>query len=135
MVSYFSIFSEDLLKRQTDCLVSGGFRELGYEYVTIDDCWLEKERDASGKLQPDHTRFPSGMKDLAKYVSINLSCYNSLSNIFSSRFLLWTSVYNLKSCRRKPVYINVYFTRYIFVLIKDTDCSVFFHTLPVSMPI
>jgi len=62
------ICSEDLIKKQADCLVSGGFKDAGYEYVTIDDCWSEKERDKNGRLQADHTRFPSGIKHLANYV-------------------------------------------------------------------
>ena len=49
-------------------MVRGGFREAGYEYVIIDDCWLAKERDADGRLQPDPKRFPSGVRALADYV-------------------------------------------------------------------
>ena len=52
-----------------DHLHSDGFLAAGYEYVAIDDCWPEKQRDKDGKLQPDHTRFPSGFKALGDYVS------------------------------------------------------------------
>ena len=37
-------------------------------YINIDDCWLAHERDRRGKLQPDATRFPSGIKALGEYV-------------------------------------------------------------------
>ena len=37
-------------------------------YINIDDCWLAHERDRRGKLQPDATRFPSGIKALGDYV-------------------------------------------------------------------
>ena len=63
-----NIFSEKLFKDMADEMVRGGFRDAGYEYVIIDDCWLAKQRDADGRLQPDPKRFPSGMRALADYV-------------------------------------------------------------------
>lgn len=33
------------------------------------DCWMSKERDSEGRLQPDPQRFPHGIKALADYVS------------------------------------------------------------------
>lgn len=50
-------------------MAEDGYKDAGYQYVSIDDCWLSKERDANGKLQPDKDRFPSGMKALGDYVS------------------------------------------------------------------
>lgn len=52
-----------------DLVVSEGYADLGYEYINIDDCWLEKERSYSGHLVPDRERFPYGIKDLSNYVS------------------------------------------------------------------
>lgn len=52
-----------------DRLVEDGYRDAGYEYVNIDDCWSNKTRDENGNLNPDSKRFPSGMKALADYVS------------------------------------------------------------------
>ena len=60
--------SERLIKETTDVIASGGFRDAGYQYVIVDDCWLARSRDASGHLQPDPARFPSGIRDLASYV-------------------------------------------------------------------
>ena len=37
-------------------------------YINIDDCWLAHERVLRGKLPPDATRFPSGIKALGDYV-------------------------------------------------------------------
>lgn len=51
-------------------MASQGYKEAGYEYVIIDDCWLANERDSDGRLQPDPIRFPSGIKALADYVRI-----------------------------------------------------------------
>ena len=39
-----------------DRLVEDGWKELGYEYVIIDDCWMSMQRDDKGKLQPDASR-------------------------------------------------------------------------------
>lgn len=54
----------------TDLIASQGYADVGYEYIIIDDCWLAKTRDESGKLQPDPDRFPSGIKALADYVNL-----------------------------------------------------------------
>lgn len=54
----------------TDIVVSEGYAAVGYEYINVDDCWLEKERNYKGQLQPDRARFPYGMKSLADYVSV-----------------------------------------------------------------
>lgn len=55
-----------------DIVVSEGYADVGYEYINIDDCWLEKDRDYKGQLVPDRLRFPYGMKSLSNYVSIKI---------------------------------------------------------------
>lgn len=71
MSIFFFINSENLFKRTTDLLVSEGYADAGYEYVIIDDCWLEKNRDnVTGRLVEDRERFPSGLNDLANYVGL-----------------------------------------------------------------
>jgi alpha-galactosidase len=49
-------------------LVKSGLAAHGYNTVTIDDCWMEKDRDAHGNLQPDPARFPQGMKPVAEAI-------------------------------------------------------------------
>jgi alpha-N-acetylgalactosaminidase len=56
----------------TDLVVSEGYAAVGYEYINIDDCWLEKERSYTGQLVPDRLRFPYGLHDLSDYVSYNM---------------------------------------------------------------
>ena len=51
-----------------DLLVSEGYKDAGYQYVNIDDCWMSKERDGKGSLVADPDRFPHGIKHLADYV-------------------------------------------------------------------
>ena len=64
-----SFLSEKLYKTMADLLVSEGYKDKGYEYVNVDDCWMSKERDANGSLVPDPDRFPNGISGLADYVS------------------------------------------------------------------
>ncbi|XP_059164298.1 alpha-N-acetylgalactosaminidase-like isoform X2 [Physella acuta] len=60
--------SERLYMKMADLMVSEGFKDVGYEFVNIDDCWPEMERDSNGRLVADRKRFPSGIKALAKYI-------------------------------------------------------------------
>lgn len=65
------ICSENLFRTMTDLVVSEGYAAAGYEYINVDDCWLEKNRGSRGELVADRRRFPSGMKSLATYVIKN----------------------------------------------------------------
>ena len=60
--------SENLFKEMADAMTSKGFKQAGYEYIIIDDCWLDRQRSPEGKLRPDPKRFPSGIKALADYI-------------------------------------------------------------------
>jgi alpha-galactosidase len=60
--------TESLIKSTADKFVSSGLAADGYQYVNIDDCWLQKSRDSSGNLQPDYTKFPDGISGTAAYV-------------------------------------------------------------------
>uniref|UniRef100_T1GT70 Alpha-galactosidase n=1 Tax=Megaselia scalaris TaxID=36166 RepID=T1GT70_MEGSC len=61
--------SENLFKNIADKIVEEGYKDVGYEYVIIDDCWLEFDRDnETNKLVPDKKRFPNGMKAVADYI-------------------------------------------------------------------
>src|SRR6266851_2560988 len=59
--------SEKLIKETADAMVATGMKDVGYQYLVIDDCWQVK-RDEKGRIVPDPERFASGMKDLANYV-------------------------------------------------------------------
>jgi alpha-galactosidase len=60
--------SETLIRQMADAIVSSGMRDLGYQYVVVDDCWFNPNRDSAGNLQGDSSRFPSGMKALGDYL-------------------------------------------------------------------
>jgi alpha-galactosidase len=58
--------SEVLIKSMADAMVSSGMQAAGYQYVNIDDCWMNG-RDANGKLRWS-ANFPAGMPALADYI-------------------------------------------------------------------
>lgn len=60
--------SERLIKEMADKMVEDGYLDAGYEYIIVDDCWPAMQRDENSRLQPNKTRFPSGIKALADYV-------------------------------------------------------------------
>ncbi len=60
--------SDPLICEMADAIVKEGYLDAGYEYLVIDDCWAEKERDEKGRLVPDRIKFPRGIKPIADYV-------------------------------------------------------------------
>lgn len=59
--------NEQLILETADALVKHGYKDAGYEYLIIDDCWAQKER-VNGKLEPNPELFPHGMKYIADYI-------------------------------------------------------------------
>lgn len=60
--------NEKLIFEMADLMASQGYREAGYEYLVIDDCWSLRERGKDGRIVPDPEKFPHGMKAVADYV-------------------------------------------------------------------
>jgi alpha-galactosidase len=61
--------NEQLIKDTADKMVELGLKDAGYEYLVIDDCWSERQRDpVTGKIVPDKNKFPNGMKAVSDYV-------------------------------------------------------------------
>lgn len=59
--------TESLIKQVADTIASSGMAAAGYQYVTVDDCWVGG-RDGTGKLFANATSFPDGIATLAAYV-------------------------------------------------------------------
>ena len=51
-----------------NAFVSLGLKDLGYEYVNIDDCWANLNRDSSGNLVPNPSKWPNGIKAVADQI-------------------------------------------------------------------
>ena len=71
--------SQDLLLRTAKILLDSGLRDVGYNYVVLDDCW-QGERSESGHITIDKAKFPSGMK----YVADQLHDQGLLYGMYSS---------------------------------------------------
>ncbi|XP_076006662.1 alpha-N-acetylgalactosaminidase-like [Genypterus blacodes] len=59
---------EKLFQDMADRMAEDGWKELGYEYIIIDDCWMARARNKSGLLEADPVRFPGGIPNLARYI-------------------------------------------------------------------
>ena len=60
--------NEQMVLEMADVMAEKGYRDAGYKYVVIDDCWSLRERDENGNLVADPEKFPHGMKYVADYV-------------------------------------------------------------------
>jgi alpha-galactosidase len=48
-----------IIEGAADAVISLGLKDLGYNYINIDDCWQAKERASNGHVVPDPTKFPN----------------------------------------------------------------------------
>ncbi|WP_195985758.1 NPCBM/NEW2 domain-containing protein [Clostridium sp. D33t1_170424_F3] len=56
--AFWANIDEDLIVDTADAMVEHGLKDVGYEYVNLDDNWQSSERDVNGRLQFDPIRFP-----------------------------------------------------------------------------
>lgn len=75
---------ENEIKSVADSMANSGLKDLGYNYICLDDCWSDTSRNqTTGEIQPDLSRFPSGMKNLADYLhskGFKLGVYTDVGN-------------------------------------------------------
>ncbi|MFC4592275.1 glycoside hydrolase family 27 protein [Sphaerisporangium corydalis] len=58
----------NVIKAQTDAMVSSGMKDAGYQYVNIDEGWWQGTRDSAGDITVDTAEWPGGMKAIADYI-------------------------------------------------------------------
>ena len=64
----FSVnISEDIIKGQADAMVSQGLKDVGYQYINIDD-GFQYGRTAEGKVRIHPQRFPNGLRVVRDYI-------------------------------------------------------------------
>ncbi len=56
------------VRNAADALVETGFRDAGYEYLVVDDCWMAEELADDGSFRNHPENFPAGIADLVDYV-------------------------------------------------------------------
>lgn len=59
--------NEELILKQADAMLNSGMKEVGYQYINIDDGYFGG-RDNNGMLYCDSAKFPDGMKVIADYI-------------------------------------------------------------------
>jgi alpha-galactosidase len=82
-------YTAETIVSNARALVNTGLAARGYKTVTIDDCWMQKERDAAGNLLADPKRFPQGMVPVARAVhglGLNFGIYEDAGYETCGRF-------------------------------------------------
>jgi len=59
--------NETVIKDTANAMVKYGFKDLGYTYLNLDDCW-QVSRNSSGYIIEDKKAFPSGIPALVDYI-------------------------------------------------------------------
>ncbi|KAL1984927.1 hypothetical protein VTN96DRAFT_8586 [Rasamsonia emersonii] len=86
--SFGCSLNETVILDAAEKLVSLGFKDLGYEYVVLDDCW-SAGRNASGYLVPDPAKFPNGIDGLAEKIhalGLKIGIYSSAGTMTCARY-------------------------------------------------
>lgn len=65
--TYHVHISDSLIMRQADALIANGLKEMGYQYINIDDGFFGG-RDTEGRMLYNAKRFPNGMRVVSDYV-------------------------------------------------------------------
>ena len=60
--------SEDVIKGQADAMVSTGLKDVGYQYVNIDDGYFYNRNETSGELLIHPRKFPNGLRPIVDYI-------------------------------------------------------------------
>ena len=80
--------SQSLLLDTSRKLVDSGLRDVGYNYVVLDDCWSDG-RDSDGYIRVDKQKFPQGMKWIAKQLhdsGLLYGMYSSAGEMTCARY-------------------------------------------------
>jgi alpha-galactosidase len=85
--------SEELILSTADQIVNLGLKDLGYNYVVLDDCWQNIHgRDEHGRLQPEPSKFPNGFKSISDRLhsqGLKYGMYSSAGEMTCARFGGW----------------------------------------------
>jgi alpha-galactosidase len=68
---YACDINEAVFLKVSDRLIELGLKDLGYEYINIDDCWSNKQNqrdNTTERINVDKNKFPNGISGLAEKV-------------------------------------------------------------------
>lgn len=66
--SFKGNYNQSIIHDVADLMVSLGLKDVGYNYLLLDEGWSDMERTDEGYLQANRTTFPDGIKPLAERV-------------------------------------------------------------------
>ncbi|KAL1589282.1 hypothetical protein WHR41_02324 [Cladosporium halotolerans] len=89
--AYFCDVDQSKIMQAANAMVDLGFKDAGYEYVVLDDCWSEQGgRDpVTSRLVPNTTKFPDGMSGTADQVhdlGLKYGMYSSAGTMTCGRY-------------------------------------------------
>ena len=70
-------------------IVDLGLKDVGYEYVVLDDCWSTHRDPKNDTIIPDYKKFPNGMKDVADKIhklGLKYGMYSSAGTMTCGRY-------------------------------------------------
>ncbi|KAJ5166179.1 Alpha-galactosidase [Penicillium canariense] len=86
--SFACSMNETVILDAAERIVELGFKDLGYNYVVLDDCW-SAGRNSSGYLVPDKQKFPNGIADVANKIhdmGLKIGIYSSAGTLTCARY-------------------------------------------------
>ncbi|KAJ5699046.1 Alpha-galactosidase [Penicillium macrosclerotiorum] len=86
--SFACSMNETVILESAKQIVELGFKDLGYNYVVLDDCW-SAGRNSSGYLVPDSQKFPNGIADVADKIhamGLKIGIYSSAGTLTCARY-------------------------------------------------
>jgi len=89
--AYFCDVNQTKIMQAANAMVDLGFKDAGYEYLILDDCWSEMNgRDpVTSRLVPNTTKFPDGMSGTADKVhalGLKYGMYSSAGTMTCGRY-------------------------------------------------
>ncbi|KAI0318871.1 glycoside hydrolase superfamily [Amylostereum chailletii] len=88
--AYGCSISSDKVLAAAQSFIDLGLKDVGYEYVNIDDCWMLATRDNTTQRQvPDPAKFPDGIQGLATQVhelGLKVGIYSDAGTATCSNF-------------------------------------------------
>lgn len=60
--------TEALVIETAEAMIANGMRDLGYQYINIDDFWQLADRGENGHMVIDSVKFPRGIRHVADYL-------------------------------------------------------------------
>lgn len=106
--------SEDLLLETSQLLIDYGLRDLGYNYVVLDDCW-SRGRGKDDYLIVDEAKFPNGMKA----VSDRLHDKDLLFGMYSSAGEMTCARYGMFSLLALHYYLLTSFCQLDLLIMRN----------------